>query len=90
MTYLRSISRFVVVLMVLAGITAAAVPAGWIALRYEAPGADEQKGHWIIVKAPADGLGRLVERRRARQDRGERSRLCETTGNWLDPVRTIP
>ena len=56
MTYLRSISRFVVVFMALAGITAAAVPAGWIALRYEAPGADDQKGHWIIVKAPEDGL----------------------------------
>ena len=56
MTYLRSISRFVVVFMALAGITAAAVPEGWIALRYEAPGAEDQKGHWIIVKAPEDGL----------------------------------
>ena len=57
MTYLRSISRFVVVLLTLAGIAAAAtVPAGWVALRYEAPAGDDKKGHWIIVKAPADGL----------------------------------
>ena len=34
----------------------AAVPAGWIALRYEAPTGEEQKGHWILVKAPEDGL----------------------------------
>ena len=57
MTYLRSISRFLVVLLTLAGIAAAAdIPAGWIALRYEAPAANSNKGHWIIVKAPADGL----------------------------------
>ena len=57
MTYLRSISRFVVVLLTLAGIAAAVnIPAGWIALRYEAPAANSKKGHWIIVKAPADGL----------------------------------
>ena len=56
MTYLRNFSRFVVVLLTLAGISAAAIPAGWIALRYDPPSGEEQKGHWIIVKAPEDGL----------------------------------
>ena len=42
--------------MALAGIVAAAIPAGWIALRYDPPSGEEQKGHWIIVKAPEDGL----------------------------------
>ncbi len=57
MTCLRSISRLVVVFMTLASVTAAAVPAGWIALRYDPPSGADQKGHWIIVKEPADGLG---------------------------------
>ena len=56
MTYLRSISRFVVVFMALAVAAIAAIPAGWIALRYDPPSGEEQKGHWIIVKAPEDGL----------------------------------
>ena len=56
MTCLRSISRFVVVFITLAGIAAAAVPAGWIALRYAPPSGADEKGHWIIVKEPAAGL----------------------------------
>ena len=56
MTYLRSFSRFVVVFLTLAVAAIAAVPAGWIALRYDPPSGEEQKGHWIIVKAPEDGL----------------------------------
>ena len=56
MTLLKNISRFAVVLLTLIGVAAAAIPTGWIALRYEPPGADEEKGHWILVKAPEDGL----------------------------------
>ncbi len=56
MTCLRSFSRFVVVWLTLAGVSAAAIPAGWIALRYDPPTAGQQKGHWILVKAPEDGL----------------------------------
>ena len=56
MTCLRNISRFVVVSLALAVAAAAAVPAGWIALRYEPPAAGEEKGHWILIKAPEDGL----------------------------------
>ncbi len=55
MTYIRSISRFVVVFMALAGITAAAIPAGWIALKH-VPAQGEESGYWILVKEPADGL----------------------------------
>ncbi len=56
MTCLRSFSRFVVVWLTLAGVSTAAIPAGWIALRYDPPPAGQQKGHWILVKAPEDGL----------------------------------
>ena len=56
MTRLKSISRFAVVLLTLTGILTAAIPGGWIALRYEPPAAGETKGHWILVKAPEDGL----------------------------------
>ena len=56
MTYLRNISRFAVLFIALAVVTATAVPAGWIALRFEPPSGEEQKGHWIIVKEPAAGL----------------------------------
>ena len=56
MTCLRSFSRFVVVWLTLAGVSAAAIPAGWIALRYGPPSGADQKGHWILVKAPEDGL----------------------------------
>ena len=55
MTYLRSISRFVVVFMALAGITAAAIPAGWIALKH-VPAQGEVKAYWVLVKEPAKGL----------------------------------
>ena len=56
MTYLRSISRFAVVLLALSAVSIAAVPAGWIALRYSPPAGEDEKGHWILVKAPEDGL----------------------------------
>ena len=55
MTYLRNISRFVVVFMALAGIAAAAIPAGWIALRHVAA-EGEESGYWILVREPEDGL----------------------------------
>ena len=55
MTYMRNISRFVVVFMALAGIAAAAIPAGWIALKH-VPAQGEESGYWILVKEPADGL----------------------------------
>ena len=41
--------------MALAGITAAAIPAGWIALKH-VPAQGEESGYWILVKEPADGL----------------------------------
>ena len=41
--------------MALAGITAAAIPAGWIALRH-VPVQGKQSGYWILIKEPADGL----------------------------------
>ncbi|MDE0389693.1 MAG: hypothetical protein OXI75_13415, partial [Rhodospirillales bacterium] len=56
MTCLKNLSRFAVALLTLIGLAAAAIPSGWIALRYEPPAAGEQKGHWILVKAPEDGL----------------------------------
>ena len=56
MTYLRSFTRFAVLSLTLAVAAIAAIPAGWIALRYDPPTGEEQKGHWIIVKAPEDGL----------------------------------
>ena len=55
MTCIRSISRFVVVFIALAGITAAAIPAGWIALKH-VPAQGEESGYWILVKEPEDGL----------------------------------
>ena len=56
MTCLRSISRFTVVLLTLSAVSIAAVPAGWIALRYNPPAGEDEKGHWVLVKAPEDGL----------------------------------
>ena len=56
MTYLRSITRFTVLLLTLAGAAALALPAGWIALRYAPPAGEDEKGHWVLVKAPEDGL----------------------------------
>ena len=41
--------------MALAGIVAAAIPAGWIALKH-VPAEGEESGYWILVKEPADGL----------------------------------
>ena len=41
--------------MALAGIAAAAIPAGWIALRH-VPAEGEESGYWILVKEPEDGL----------------------------------
>ena len=41
--------------MALAGITAAAIPAGWIALKH-VPAEGEESGYWILVKEPEDGL----------------------------------
>ena len=41
--------------MALAGIAAAAIPAGWIALRHVAAEGDES-GYWILVREPEDGL----------------------------------
>ncbi len=55
MTCLRNISRFVVVFMALAGITAAAIPAGWIALRH-IPAEGDESGYWILVREPEEGL----------------------------------
>ena len=55
MTYLRNISRYAVVFMALAGLAAAAIPAGWIALKH-VPAEGEESAYWILVKEPADGL----------------------------------
>ncbi len=55
MTCLWNITRIVVVLLTLAAIAVGAVPAGWIALRYEPPSGG-QKGYWVIVKEPQAGL----------------------------------
>ena len=55
MTCLRNITRFAVVFFTLVGIMVAAIPAGWIALRYEPP-QGEEKGYWVLVKEPADGI----------------------------------
>ena len=41
--------------MALAGIAAAAIPAGWIALRH-VPAEGEESGYWILVREPEDGL----------------------------------
>ena len=41
--------------MALAGITAAAIPAGWIALKH-VPAQGEESGYWVLVKEPEDGL----------------------------------
>ena len=41
--------------MALAVVTAAAIPSGWIALKH-VPAQGEQKGYWILVKEPADGI----------------------------------
>ena len=41
--------------MALAGIVAAAIPAGWIALKH-VPAEGEESGYWILVKEPEDGL----------------------------------
>ena len=55
MTYLRSIFQFLVLYLTLAGITAAAIPAGWVALQY-VPAVGEEKAYWVLVKEPAEGL----------------------------------
>ena len=41
--------------IVLAVVAAAAIPAGWIALKH-VPAQGEESGYWILVKEPADGL----------------------------------
>ena len=55
MKYLRNISRFAVMFIALAVVTAAAIPSGWIALKH-VPAQGEQKGYWVLVKEPADGI----------------------------------
>ena len=56
MTYLRSIFQLVVLYLTLAGITVAAIPAGWIALKHVPAQDEEQQGYWVLVKEPAEGL----------------------------------
>ena len=56
MTYLRSIFQLVLLYLTLAGITAAAIPAGWIALKHVPAQDEEQQGYWVLVKEPAAGL----------------------------------
>ena len=55
MTYLRSIFQLVVLYLTLAGITVAAIPAGWIALKHVPAQDEEQQGYWVLVKEPAEG-----------------------------------
>ena len=76
--------------MALAVVTAAAIPAGWIALRH-VPAQGGESGYWILVKEPADGLAAWwSDKELARIIAGDEDYVQHLETDWSPDEHEIP